>query len=81
MMSISKTDMIQKKRHFFIKNSPKILKKSDDCDNMVLDLQYKSNIQEETIVSNHERKPIYGKLTVICMKGCEETNKYIITNF
>jgi len=23
-------------------------------------------------VSTHERKPIYGKLTVICMKGCEE---------
>ena len=23
-------------------------------------------------MSTHERKPIYGKLTVICMKGCEE---------
>ena len=23
-------------------------------------------------MSNNERKPIYGKLTVICMKGCEE---------
>jgi len=29
--------------------------------------------QEEMIVSNqNERKPIYAKLTVICMKGCEE---------
>ena len=29
--------------------------------------------QEEMIVSNqNERKPIYSKLTVICMKGCEE---------
>ncbi len=23
-------------------------------------------------MSTHERKPVYGKLTVICMKGCEE---------